>query len=73
MGVHVVLLGSLNAAFLRVVPLACHLPRTRCHGRGSVNDSLVMVQCAKAWCLDRMVLLFDDMKGRRPEYAAWEY
>ena len=34
---------------------------------------LVIVQCAKAWYLDRMVLLFDDMKGRRPEYAEWEY
>jgi len=38
-----------------------------------VVTGLVIVQCAKAWCLDRMVLLFDDMKGRRPEYAAWEY
>ena len=34
---------------------------------------LVMVQCAKSWCLDRMVLLFEDMKGRRSAYAAWEY
>jgi hypothetical protein len=31
--------GSLKAAFLRVVPSACHLPGNRCHGRGSVNDS----------------------------------
>ncbi|MFG1620483.1 DUF6653 family protein [Kribbella sp. NPDC049227] len=34
---------------------------------------LVIVQCAKAWCLDRMVLLFEDMKSRRPEYARWEF
>ena len=34
---------------------------------------LVIVQCAKAWFLDRMVLLFEDMKTRNPEYAAWEY
>jgi Family of unknown function (DUF6653) len=34
---------------------------------------LVIVQCAKAWYLDRMMLLFEDMKTRNPEYAAWEY
>jgi hypothetical protein len=34
---------------------------------------LVIVQSAKAWFIDRMVLLFEDMKARRPEYAAWEY
>jgi hypothetical protein len=28
---------------------------------------------AKAWYIDRMVLLFEDMKARRPQYAAWEY
>ena len=38
-----------------------------------VVTGLLIVQCAKAWCLDRMVLLFEDMKGRRPEYAKWEY
>jgi hypothetical protein len=38
-----------------------------------VLTGLVMAQCAKAWYLDRMVLLFEDMKARRPEYAAWEY
>jgi hypothetical protein len=38
-----------------------------------VVTGLLIVQCAKAWYLDRMVLLFEDMKGRRPEYAAWEY
>jgi hypothetical protein len=34
---------------------------------------LLLVQCAKAWFIDRMVLLFEDVKTRRPEYAAWEY
>ena len=33
----------------------------------------VLCQTAKLWYLDRMVLLFEDMKARRPEYAAWEY
>jgi hypothetical protein len=34
---------------------------------------MLVVQVAKLWYIDRMVLLFDDMKTRRPEYAAWEY
>jgi hypothetical protein len=34
---------------------------------------LVILQTAKAWFIDRMVLLFDDMKARSPEYATWEY
>jgi fatty-acid desaturase len=34
---------------------------------------VVIVQCAKAWCLDRMVHLFEDMKTREVEYAPWEY
>src|SRR4051794_8466517 len=33
---------------------------------------LLIVQGAKFWYLDRMVLLFDDVK-HRPEYAAWDY
>ena len=33
---------------------------------------LVLAQTAKAWYLDRMVLLYEDMKARSPEYAAWE-
>ncbi|MDF2744628.1 MAG: hypothetical protein K0S88_6006 [Actinomycetia bacterium] len=32
----------------------------------------VLAQTAKAWFLDRMVLLFEDLKARDPEYAAWE-
>lgn len=34
---------------------------------------VLIVQSAKAWYIDRMVLLFEDMKTRHPEYAAWEY
>lgn len=33
---------------------------------------LLCCQCAKAWYLDRAVLLFEDMK-RDPRYASWEY
>jgi Family of unknown function (DUF6653) len=36
-------------------------------------SGLVIVQFAKAWYLDRMVLLFEDMKGRHSEYAGWEH
>lgn len=32
----------------------------------------LLVQGGKLWYLDRMVLLFEDMKSRHPEYAAWE-
>jgi len=39
----------------------------------SVVAGLLLVQCAKAWFIDRMVLLFEDMKTRRSEYAGWEY
>jgi hypothetical protein len=30
-------------------------------------------QCAKAWFIDRTVLLFEDMKKSNSEYADWEY
>jgi hypothetical protein len=40
---------------------------------GAVVAGLVIVQCAKAWFIDRMVLLFEDMKTRNSEYASWEY
>ena len=39
----------------------------------AVVAGLVIVQCAKAWFIDRMVLLFEDMKTHNPEYASWEY
>jgi len=38
----------------------------------SVVSGVVILQCAKAWSIDRMVLLFEDMKTRNPEYAGWE-
>ena len=34
---------------------------------------LVLTQTAKGWFLDRMVLVFEDMKERNAEYAKWEY
>jgi hypothetical protein len=33
---------------------------------------VLLAQLAKSWYLDRMVLLFEEMKGRNPEYAKWE-
>ena len=34
---------------------------------------LFLCVCAKAWYIDRAVLLFEDVKTRDPECAAWEY
>jgi hypothetical protein len=39
----------------------------------AVVAGLLVTQAAKAWFIDRMVLLFDDMKARVSEYAAWDY
>jgi len=39
----------------------------------AVVSGLLISQLAKSWYLDRMVLLFDEMKGRNAEYAKWEY
>jgi Family of unknown function (DUF6653) len=39
----------------------------------AVVSGLAILQCAKAWFIDRMVLLFEDMKTSNPEYASWEY
>jgi hypothetical protein len=36
-------------------------------------SGLLLCQCAKAWYLDRAVLLFEDEKTRDPAVAAWEY
>ncbi len=38
-----------------------------------VIAGVLIVQGGKCWYLDRMVLLFDEMKQRRREYAAWEF
>ena len=34
---------------------------------------ILVTSVAKAWYIDRMVLLFEDVKHRNPEYASWEY
>jgi hypothetical protein len=34
---------------------------------------ILILQVAKAWYLDRQVLLFEEMKARHSPYAAWEY
>jgi hypothetical protein len=34
---------------------------------------VLVVQGGKLWHLDRMVLLFEDLKSRIAEYAPWEY
>jgi hypothetical protein len=34
---------------------------------------LLITHGGKAWYLDRISLLFAEMKGRSPEYAAWDY
>jgi hypothetical protein len=39
----------------------------------AVASGMAIIQCAKAWFIDRMVLLFEDMKTRNVEYASWEY
>jgi hypothetical protein len=38
----------------------------------AVVSGLVITQTAKAWFIDRMVLLYEDMKARDPAYAGWE-
>ena len=39
----------------------------------AVVSGVLIAQVAKSWYLDRMVLLFDEMKGLSVEYASWEY
>jgi len=34
---------------------------------------VLIAEGGKLWYLDRMVLLFDEVKLRRPEVARWEY
>jgi hypothetical protein len=34
---------------------------------------MLIVQGGKLWYIDRMVLLFEEMKTRDPEYVGWEY
>lgn len=39
----------------------------------AVVTGVLLTQAAKAWFIDRMVLLFDDMKGRHQRYAEWDF
>jgi hypothetical protein len=36
-------------------------------------SGVLITQGGKVWYLDRMVLLFEAMKTRNPEFASWEY
>jgi hypothetical protein len=38
-----------------------------------VVAGILILHGGKLWYLDRMVLLFEDMKSRSPEIASWEY
>lgn len=38
-----------------------------------VIAGILIAHGGKLWYIDRMVLLFEDMKARRPDYAKWEY
>jgi hypothetical protein len=38
-----------------------------------VVSGLVIVQTAKAWFIDRMVLLYEDRKAGNPDVAGWEH
>jgi hypothetical protein len=51
-------------------PLAYGL--TKLKATPTVLGTLI-VQGGKLWYLDRMVLLFEEMKTQDPEYARWEY
>jgi hypothetical protein len=53
-----------------MAPLVYGLARLK--GAPTVLGMLI-VQGGKLWYLDRMVLLFDEMKTRDVEYARWEY
>jgi hypothetical protein len=39
----------------------------------AVVSGLLITQTAKAWFIDRMVLLFEHMKAGNPTYAGWEH
>jgi hypothetical protein len=39
----------------------------------AVVSGVLLAQLAKCWYLDRMVLLFEEMKGRSSVYNEWEY
>lgn len=39
----------------------------------STIGGLVLTQTAKAWYIDRMVLLYEHTKATNPEHASWEF
>ena len=39
----------------------------------AVLTGILITHGGKAWYMDRVALLFADMKDRKPEYAAWDY
>jgi hypothetical protein len=53
-----------------LVPIAYGLAKLKV---GPTVGGMLIVQGGKLWYLDRMVLLFDEMKTRNAEYAGWEY
>jgi hypothetical protein len=53
----------------KVVPLAYGLIRLDVV---ATVAGLLLLQVAKAWYIDRQVLLFEDMKNRHQPYADWE-
>jgi hypothetical protein len=53
-----------------LAPLAYGLAKVRL---GPTLAGVLIVQGGKLWYIDRMVLLFDEMKTRNAEYARWEY
>jgi hypothetical protein len=40
---------------------------------GPTIAGVLIMQGGKLWYIDRMVLLFEEMKTRDPNYASWEY
>ena len=63
---------ALVLVFMMVNPLLFPPPRSTRHWTSKGVFGVLLAQTAKAWFIDRMVLLFEDMKTRNPEYAAWE-
>jgi len=39
----------------------------------STIAGILITSTGKAWYIDRMVLLFEDVKHRNAQYASWEY
>jgi hypothetical protein len=39
----------------------------------AIISGIVIVQLAKFWYLDRMVLLFEAIRARNDEYTSWDY